>query len=118
MYQPEQLAGLNKVTIFRDRILNALERGERPTDIAARFGVSRVWVYQVRDRFYKEGKRGPLQVGGYRRSRVAHMEQTLRVDQGTSRSEAGGNVRASVRTRHSDQSSSFVASAEQMGAEL
>ena len=28
---------------LRDRILNALERGERPTDIAARFEVSRVW---------------------------------------------------------------------------
>ncbi|MDR2852554.1 MAG: helix-turn-helix domain-containing protein [Burkholderiaceae bacterium] len=63
---------------LRDRVLNALERGERPTDIAARYEVSRRWVYQVRDRFNKQGQRSPLRVGGYRRSRVAPMEQTLR----------------------------------------
>jgi transposase len=63
---------------LRDRVLNALARGDRPTDIAARFEVSRVWVYQVRDRLQKEGLRSPLQVGGYRRSRVAHLESTVR----------------------------------------
>ncbi|MBI3344920.1 MAG: transcriptional regulator, partial [Gammaproteobacteria bacterium] len=30
---------------LRDRVLDALERGERPTDIARRYEVSRVWVY-------------------------------------------------------------------------
>ena len=35
---------------LRDRVLRALERGERPTAIAARFEVSRVWVYQVQNR--------------------------------------------------------------------
>lgn len=63
---------------LRDRVLNALERGDRPTDIAARFEVSRVWVYEVKNRLQKEGKRTPLPVGGYRRSRVAHLEPTLR----------------------------------------
>ena len=29
---------------LRDRVLRALERGERPTAIADRFEVSRVWV--------------------------------------------------------------------------
>jgi transposase len=32
----------------------------------------------VRDRLQEQGQRGPLQIGGYRRSRIAHMEQTLR----------------------------------------
>ena len=32
---------------LRDRVLRALERGERPSDIARRLEVSRVWVYDV-----------------------------------------------------------------------
>jgi len=63
---------------LRDRVLGALERGERPTDIARRYEVSRVWVYQVRDRFRRTGQRGSLPMGGYRRSRVADMEQQIR----------------------------------------
>jgi transposase len=39
---------------------------------------SRSWVYRVRDRRAKEGKRTPLWVGGYRRSRIEHLQQTLR----------------------------------------
>jgi hypothetical protein len=30
---------------LRDRVLRALERGERPVDIARRLEVSRIWVY-------------------------------------------------------------------------
>ena len=41
---------------LRDRVLRALERGERPTAIADRFGVSRVWVYQVRNRLTQTGQ--------------------------------------------------------------
>ncbi|SEP85512.1 Transposase [Solimonas aquatica] len=63
---------------LRDRVLRAVERGESPTEIARRFEVSRVWVYQVADRFKATGERGSLQIGGYRRSRVADMEPTLR----------------------------------------
>ncbi|MCW8186959.1 IS630 transposase-related protein, partial [Verminephrobacter eiseniae] len=33
---------------LRDRVLKAIEQGDRPTDIAKRFEVSRVWVYQVK----------------------------------------------------------------------
>ena len=40
--------------------------------------VSRVWVYQVRDRAQKSGKRTSFQIGGHRRSRVAEMESVLR----------------------------------------
>ena len=63
---------------LRDRVLRAVQRGERPTDIAARFEVSRMWVYQVANRFRCSGERGSLRIGGYRRSRVAEMEATLR----------------------------------------
>lgn len=63
---------------LRDRVLRAFERGDRPTDIAQRFEVSRVWVYQVVNRFKESGQRTTLQLGGYRRSRVAEMEDTLR----------------------------------------
>lgn len=63
---------------LRDRVLRAVQRGERPTDIAARFEVSRMWVYQVANRLRRSGERGSLRIGGYRRSRVADMETTIR----------------------------------------
>ena len=63
---------------LRERVLWALGRGERPTLIARRLEVSRVWVYQVRDRERKTGKRTSFQIGGHRRSRVAGMESVLR----------------------------------------
>ena len=63
---------------LRERVLRALERGDRPTEIARRFEVSRVWVYQVRDRVQKTGERSSFQIGGYRRSRLAESEPVLR----------------------------------------
>lgn len=63
---------------LRERVLRAVERGERPTEIAQRFEVTRVWVYQVADRFRATGQRSSLQVGGHRRSKVADMEATIR----------------------------------------
>ena len=63
---------------LRDRVLRALDRGDRPTEIARRFEVSRVWVYQVRDRQQETGVRSSFQIGGHRRSRVAEREQVLR----------------------------------------
>ena len=63
---------------LRDRILGALQRGERPTDIAQRYEVSRVWVYQVRNSWEQSGRRHGLPVGGYRRSRIAHREADIR----------------------------------------
>ncbi len=63
---------------LRERVLRALERGDRPTHIAQRFEVSRVWVYQVRTRLNEHGHRGSLPMGGHRKSRLAAMEETLR----------------------------------------
>jgi transposase len=63
---------------LRDRVLWALQRGDRPTAIARRLEVSRVWVYQVRDRERKTGRRTSFQIGGRRRSRVADLEPVLR----------------------------------------
>ncbi len=63
---------------LRDRVLRAVERGERPTAIATRFEVSRVWVYQVRNRLTQTGQRSSRPIGGHRQSRVAGMESTLR----------------------------------------
>lgn len=63
---------------LRERVLRALARGDRPTEIARRFEVSRVWVYQVRDRERETGFRSSYQIGGHRRSRLADREQVLR----------------------------------------
>jgi transposase len=63
---------------LRDRVLRALERGERPTAIAERFEVSRGWVYQVRNRLTQTGQRSSLPIGGHRQSRLVGMEPTLR----------------------------------------
>ena len=63
---------------LRDRVLRALGRGERPTAIARRFEVSRMWVHRVRKRWQKSGLRGSLRMGGYRRSRLAALEPLVR----------------------------------------
>ncbi len=63
---------------LRERVLRALDRGDRPTEIARRFEVSRIWVYQVRDRMQQTGQRSSFQIGGHRRSRLAEMETVLR----------------------------------------
>ena len=62
---------------LRDRVLWALERGESPSEVARRLEVSRVWVYQVRRRWFEEGRRSSLAMGGHRRSRIAHLQQTI-----------------------------------------
>ena len=63
---------------LRDRVLRALERGQRPSDIARHLQVSRFWVYQVRNRFRDQGERCSHRVGGHRRSRIAHLEKDIR----------------------------------------
>ena len=63
---------------LRERVLRALDRGDRPTEIARRFEVSRIWVYQVGKRRQRTGQRGSFQIGGHRRSRLAGMETALR----------------------------------------
>jgi hypothetical protein len=49
---------------LRERVLRAIERGEGPTDIARRYEVSRMWVYQVGKRLQATGERTSYQVGG------------------------------------------------------
>lgn len=63
---------------LRDRVLRALERGERPTDIANRLEVSCGWVHQVRRRLRSEGRRTSLPIGGHRKSLVAPLEAVIR----------------------------------------
>ena len=63
---------------LRERVLRALDRGDRPTEIARRFEVSRIWVHHVRRRVEQTGERNSFQVGGYRRSQLAEMEDALR----------------------------------------
>ncbi len=63
---------------LRDRVLGALERGERPTDIAVRFEVSRGWVHQVRKQLQSQGRRTSLPIGGHRISVLAGLETVLR----------------------------------------
>jgi len=63
---------------LRDRVLRGLERGDGPTEIARRFEVSRIWVYQVRERMRKTGERCSFPMGGHRRSRFAEAESLLR----------------------------------------
>ena len=63
---------------LRDRVLHALERGERPTEIAKRFEVSRGWVHEVRRQLQSEGRRTSLPIGGHRKSLVAPLEGVIR----------------------------------------
>lgn len=63
---------------LRERVLRALNRGDRPTAIAERFEVSRVWVYQVQNRLKKTGKRCSFPIGGHRRSRIAGQERMIK----------------------------------------
>lgn len=63
---------------LRDRVLRAIERGDRPTEIANRFEVSREWIYQVRNRFHGQGIRSSFRIGGHRQSRLASSEKVIR----------------------------------------
>lgn len=63
---------------LRNQVLRKLDRGHSPTEIARKLGVSRVWVYKVKRRFLEKQERGALRIGGYRQSRLAGMESTLR----------------------------------------
>src|ERR1035437_4477345 len=64
---------------LRDRVLWALERGERPTAIARRLEASRVWVYQVRGREQKSGQRSSFQIGGHCHSRIAEQGISIKI---------------------------------------
>jgi len=63
---------------LRDRVLRALEQGEKLISIARRLEVGRGWVHEVRRAFAEEGRSGSRRMGGHRVSRVAALEQTIR----------------------------------------
>lgn len=63
---------------LRDRVLKALRRGEGPTSISKRFEVSRIWVYQVKRSWERDGRSNSLPMGGHRISCVAAKEQVIR----------------------------------------
>ena len=63
---------------LRERALQALERGERPSDIARRLEVSRFWIWRVQKRLTDTERRDSLPRGGYRKPRLALWEETLR----------------------------------------
>ena len=63
---------------LRERVLGALMRGDRPSAIAKRYEVSRVWVYQVGNRLSRDGSRTSLPIGGHRKSLVAPLEAVVR----------------------------------------
>jgi transposase len=63
---------------LRERVLRALERGERPADVSVRFEVSRGWVREVRRQLREEGRRSSLRIGGHRKSLLAPVEPELR----------------------------------------
>jgi len=106
---------------LRERVLRALERGDRPAEIARRFEVSRVWVYQVRDRWQQDGSRSSLRIGGHRRSCLPgwHGGPDPRLDRSQSRPDAGGNLRAPGQGgRDSDQAAGALASIGQVESDL
>lgn len=63
---------------FRDRVLAALGRGEKVSQIARRLEVSRQFVYDVRDRLVMDNQRSSHRVGGYRQSVVSPLQSTIR----------------------------------------
>jgi len=62
---------------LRDRILGALERGDRPSAVSRQFEVSRTWVYRVHRRWRDEGSRSSFVIGGHRISCIAHLRDTI-----------------------------------------
>ncbi len=62
---------------FRDRVLAALGRGEKCSEIARRLEVSAQFVYGVRDRLVLDNQRSSYRVGGYRESVIADMQPMI-----------------------------------------
>jgi transposase len=63
---------------LRECVWRASECGESSSQIARRFEVSCVWVYQRWQHLKQTGQRGSLRIGGYRRSRLADDDHRLR----------------------------------------
>ena len=63
---------------LRQRIIAARQRGEGTGEVCKRFGVSRRSVERFWKQYGSTGECRPKKVGGYRRSRLADHDQTLR----------------------------------------
>jgi transposase len=63
---------------LRQRIIAARERGEGTGEVCQRFGVSRKSVERFWQQHCRTGQCEPKQIGGYRRSRLAKHDRTLR----------------------------------------
>lgn len=63
---------------IRERVLNALERGQTAAQVAKRYELSKRTVERWRTRCEKEGERTSRQIGGHLISRLAQHEEALR----------------------------------------
>jgi len=63
---------------LRERIVGGRQAGESAAELAQRFQVSKRSVERYLKLQTETGGLGPRQIGGYRRSRLAGHEQTLR----------------------------------------
>lgn len=63
---------------LRERIVAARESGHSAAELSKRFGVSKRSVERYLKLHADTGQIGPRQIGGYRRSRLAVHEQTVR----------------------------------------
>ncbi len=63
---------------LRQRVVCAIESGEKPGEVYRRFGVSRSSVYRFCQAQARTGHCRPKQMGGHRRSRLKKHEKTLR----------------------------------------
>jgi len=63
---------------LRQRIIAARERGEGTGEVCRRFGVSRKSVERFWRQHCRTGQCLPKKIGGYRRSRLAEHDRTLR----------------------------------------
>ena len=63
---------------LRQRIIAARERGEGTGEVCKRFGVSRKSVERFWNEYRRTGACQPKKIGGYRRSRLAKHDGTLR----------------------------------------
>ena len=103
---------------LRERVLRALDRGERPSEIARRFEVGRVWVYQVRERLEKTGERGSFQIGGPPPVATGRDGAAAAgLDQRGTRSDLDADAGAVGKTGGPDQNRGLVAPVESMEAD-
>jgi transposase len=63
---------------LRERVVAGRQKGQSAQELAKRFGICKRSVERYWERQQETGSVAPKQRGGYRRSRLAGQEQTLR----------------------------------------